>query len=144
MSDETAGSVHWSFWLIGAVALIWHVMGCINFFMQMDADVLASFSESARALVEDRPGWATAAFAISQFGGAIGSILLLLRMPAAYHAFIASLLGVVVIAIRTLGMEASTIDLAPGEIVGYVLMPLGVAVFLIWYSKYAQKKSWIR
>jgi hypothetical protein len=144
MNDETAGAVHWSFWLIGAVALIWHVMGCINFFMQMDADVLASFSESARALVEDRPGWATAAFAISQFGGAIGSILLLLRRSAAYHAFIASLLGVVVIAIRTLVMAASTIDLAPGEFVGYILMPLGVAVFLIWYSKHAEKKSWIR
>ena len=144
MNDETAGAVHWSFWLIGAVALIWNVMGCINFFMQMDADVLASFSESARALVEDRPGWATAAFAISQFGGAIGSILLLLRRSAAYPAFIASLLGVVVIAIRTLGMAASTIDLAPGEIVGYILMPLGVAVFLIWYSMHAERKGWIR
>jgi hypothetical protein len=144
MNDETADPIHWSFWLIGAVALIWNVMGCINFFMQMDADVVASFSESARALVEERPGWATAAFAISQFGGAIGCILLLLRRSAAYHAFIASLLGIVVIAIRTLGMAASTIDLAPGEIAGYIVMPLGVAVFLIWYSKHAERKSWIR
>ena len=144
MNEKTSGAVHWSFWLIGAVALIWNVMGCINFFMQMDADVLASFSESARALVEDRPGWATAAFAISQFGGAIGCILLLLRRSSAYYAFIASLLGVVVIAIRTLGMAASTIDLAPGEIAGYILMPLGVAIFLVWYSKYAERKEWIR
>lgn len=144
MNDETAGAVHWSFWLIGAVALIWNVLGCINFFMQMDADVLASFSESARALVDGRPGWATAAFAISQFGGAVGCILLLLRRSAAYHLFIASLLGVVVVASHTLGMAASTIDLAPGEIAGYILMPLGVAVFLIWYSKHAEKKSWIR
>ena len=144
MNQETAGAVHWSFWLIGAVALIWNVMGCINFFMQMDADVVASFSESARALVEDRPGWATAAFAISQFGGAIGCILLLLRKSAAVYAFIASLLGVAVVVIRTLGMAASTIDLAPGEIAGYTLMPLGVAVFLIWYAKHAEKKGWIR
>ena len=143
MNDEIPGAVHWSFWLIGAVALIWNVMGCINFFMQMDADVLASFSASARALVEDRPGWATAAFAVSQFGGAFGCILLLLKRSAAYHAFIASLLGVVVIAIRTLGMAVSTIDLAPGEIAGYILMPLGVAVFLIWYSKHAENKGWI-
>ena len=143
MNDEIPGAVHWSFWLIGAVALIWNVMGCINFFMQMDADVLASFSESARALVEDRPGWATAAFAISQFGGAIGCILLLLRRSSAYYAFIASLLGVVVIAIRTLAMAASTINLAPGEVAGYILMPLGVAVFLVWYSKYTERKRWI-
>jgi hypothetical protein len=41
-------------------------------------------------------------------------------------------------------MAASTIDLAPGEIAGYILMPLGVAVFLIWYSKHAENKSWLR
>ncbi len=27
MKDETTGGVHWSFWLIGAVGLIWNVMG---------------------------------------------------------------------------------------------------------------------
>lgn len=144
MNDETAESVHWSFWTIGAIALVWNLMGCINFFMQMDADVLASFSESARALVENRPGWATAAFAISQFGGAIGCILLLFRKSAAYYAFIASLLGVLIVTIRTLGMAASKIDLTPGEVVGYILMPLGVAGFLIGYAKHAEKKNWIR
>ena len=79
MNDETVGGVHWSFWAIGAVALIWNVMGVINFFMQMNPAALADFSETARALVEDRPAWATVAFAISQFGGALGCLVLLLR-----------------------------------------------------------------
>jgi hypothetical protein len=38
MSDETVGGVHWSFWAIGAVALIWNVMGSINFFVQMERE----------------------------------------------------------------------------------------------------------
>ena len=143
MNDETIGAVHWSFWVISAVALIWNVMSCINFFAQMDADVLASISETARALVEDRPGWATGAFAISQFGGALGCILLLFRKSAAYYLFIASLLGVVVSVTHTLGMAASTIDLTAAEIAGYVLMPLGVAAFLIWYSRRVENKNWI-
>ena len=140
MNDKTVGSVHWSFWIIGAVALIWNVMGVMNFFVQMntDPDALAAYSETARALVEGRPAWATGAFAISQFGGALGCLLLLLRKSAAYYLFIASLLGVLVTVIHTL----SAIDLTPFEISGYVLMPLVVAAFLIWYSKQAESKGW--
>ena len=42
MNDKTVGGVHWSFWTIGIVALIWNVMGVINFFAQMNADALAA------------------------------------------------------------------------------------------------------
>ena len=31
MNDETVGRVHWSFWAIGAVMLIYNVAGVINF-----------------------------------------------------------------------------------------------------------------
>ena len=101
MKDETVGGVHWSFWAIGAVALIWNVMGVINFFVQMNPDLLAEYRESERAIVEGRPAWATGAFAIAVFGGALGCLLLLLRKSAAYYVFIASLLGVIVTNIHT-------------------------------------------
>ncbi len=140
MNDETVGGVHWSFWLIGAVALIWNVVGVINFFAQMNPDVLAAYRESERAIVEGRPAWAAGAFAIAVFGGALGCLLLLLRKSAAYYLFIASLLGVIVTMIHTLGVG---IDFGLGEILGIVLMPLVVAAFLIWYSKQAESKGWI-
>ncbi len=143
MNDETVGGVHWSFWTIGAVALIWNVMGVINFFVQMNPDVLAAYRESERAIVEGRPAWATGAFAIGVFGGALGCLLLLLRKSAAYYLFIASLLGVIVTVTHTLGMVGSTIDFSPLEISMYILMPLVVAAFLIWYSKHAESKGWI-
>ena len=141
MNDETVGGVHWSFWAIGAVALIWNVMGVINFFVQMNPDVLATYRESERAIVEGRPAWATGAFAIAVFGGALGCLLLLLRKSAAYYLFIASLFGVIVTMTHTLGVG---IDFGLGEILGIILMPLVVAAFLIWYSKRAQSKGWIR
>jgi len=140
MNDEDVGGVHGSFWAIGAVALIWNVMGVINFFVQMNPDVLAAYRESERAIVEGRPAWATGAFAIAVFGGAFGCLLLLLRKSAAYYLFIASLLGVIVTMIHTLGVG---IDFGLGEILGIVLMPLVVAAFLIWYSKWARNKGWI-
>ncbi|MCZ6588967.1 MAG: hypothetical protein O7B24_13580 [Alphaproteobacteria bacterium] len=143
MSDETVGRVHWSFWAIGAVALIWNAMGVMNFFMQMNADTLASFPESQRAIIEGRPTWATAGFAMAVFGGALGCLLLLLRKSAAFYLFVASLLGVIVTSAYTLGMAGSTTDFSPFEIVMIILMPLVVAAFLIWYSKRAGNKGWI-
>ena len=68
MTDDTVGGVHWSFWVIGAVALIWNVLGAVNLFVQMNADTLASFPESQRAIIEGRPVWATGGFAIGVFG----------------------------------------------------------------------------
>ena len=143
MNDKTVGGVHWSFWVIGAIALIWNVMGVINLFMQMNADALAAMPEAQRAIIEGRPAWATGAFAIAVFGGALGCLLLLLRKSAAYYLFIASLLGMIVHMIPYLGMAGSTIDFGPFEISMYILMPLAVAAFLIWYSKQAESKGWI-
>jgi hypothetical protein len=143
MKDESAGGVHWSFWMIGAVALIWNVMGIVNFFMQMNTDALASYPASHRAIVAGRPAWATGAFAIAVFGGALGCLLLLLRKSAAYYLFIAALLGVIVQQIHTLGITGSTINFSPSEILMIMLMPLVAAAFLIWYSKRAESKGWI-
>ena len=140
MNDENVGGIHWSFWVIGAVALIWNVMGVINFFVQMNPDMLAAYRESERAIIEGRPAWATGAFAIAVFGGTLGCLLLLLRKSAAYYLFIASLLGVVVTMVHTLGVG---IDFSLGEILGIILMPLVVAALLIWYSKLSQSKGWV-
>jgi len=137
MNDKIVGDVHWSFWVIGVVALIWNVMGDINFFMQMNPDSLADYPEAARSLVEGRPTWATAGFAVAVFGGALGCILFLLKKSAAYYLFIASLLGVVVTNIHTFGITSST------EIWVGSLMSLAVAVFLTWYSKRVERKGWI-
>ena len=143
MNDETVGGVHWSFWAIGVVALIWNVMGVVNFFMQMNPDALAAYRESERAIIEGRPAWATGAFAIAVFGGALGCLLLLLRKSAAYYLFIASLLGVIVTMTHTVGIFGPTIDFSPFEILEIILMPLVLAAFLIWYSKQAENKGWI-
>ena len=144
MNDKTVGGVHWSFWIIGAVALIWNIMGAINYIVQMNSDVVAAMSETHRAIIEGRPAWATGGFAIAVFGGALGCLLLLLRKPAAYYFFIASLLGMIVTMTHTIGIAGSTVDFSVFEILMMILMPLVVAVFLIWYSKLAESKGWIR
>ncbi len=140
MQETKKSRVHWSFWLIGAVTLIWNVMGCINFFMQMNSDMVASYRETERAIIHNRPGWATIAFAIAVFGGALGCLLLLLKKSLSFYLFVASLLGVIVTMVHTLG---AGIDFSAAELVGIIVMPIVVAAFLVWYAKYAQRKRWV-
>ena len=141
MNDQVTGRVHWSFWVIGVIALLWNIGGVANFIVQlMNADMLDSYRESERAIIEGRPIWATAAFAVAVFSGAFGCLLLLLRKSAAFYVFVASLLGVIVTMIHSLGLG---IDFGLAEIIGIILMPLVLAVFLIWYSKYADRKGWV-
>jgi hypothetical protein len=144
VSDEIAGRNHWSFWAVGTVALIWNVMGVMNFFMQMNPDALAAMSESQRATVASRPPWATGAFAIAVFVGSTGCLLLLLRKSAATYLFVVSLIAVIVHMIPYLDMSGSTIKFGPMEISMFILMPLAVAAFLTWYAKLARSKGWIR
>jgi len=102
--------------------------------------MLSAYRETERVIVDGRPAWATAGFALAVFGGALGYLLLLLRKSAAFYLFIASLVGVIVTMTHALG---SGIDFGTGEILAIVLMPLVAAGFLIWYSKQAYKNGWI-
>lgn len=134
-------NIHWSFWLICIVALLWNLMGCLNFIIQMNADVVSSYRETEVAIILNRPLWATIAFAIAVFGGALGSILLMLKRPTAIHLCVVSLIGVVVAVLHSLTIEAS---LGIGELIGIVYMPLLLAVFLVWYAIHAYNKGWLQ
>ena len=113
MEDESNNPVHWSFWVIGAIALIWNIMGAINFFMQMNPEILAEYRDSERAIVEGRPLWATVGFSVGVFGGSVGSLLLLLRELVAFYVLIVSLIGVLVTMVHTLGIG---IDFGLGQV----------------------------
>jgi len=140
-NDQVTVRVHWSFWVIGVIALIWNIGGVANFIVQvMNTDMLNSYRESERAIIEGRPMWATVAFAVAVFGGALGCLLLLLRKSVAFYVFVTSLLGVIVTMAHSLGLG---IEFGLAEIVGIILMPVILAVFLIWYSKYADRKGWV-
>ena len=139
MNEKTVVGVHWSFWVIGAVGLIFNLLGCINFISQMNAENVASLPDVYRALVESRPAWGTVAFAVAVFGGSLACILLLLRKSVAFYVFVLALVGAVVAQLPFLGMA----DFPSEAWVGW-LSQLVVVVFLIGYSKRAESKGWLR
>ncbi len=143
MNEKTDAGIHWSFWVLAVFALLWNVLGSVNYLGQMNADLVATMPETHRAIIEGRPAWATGGFAVSVFAGALGGLLLLLRKSAAFFLFVASLLGAMVTMIHTIDVATSKIDFDTIEIGVMILAPLVVAAFFIWYSKQAEGKGWI-
>lgn len=140
MSADNPGKAGWGFWAVGVVSLIWNALGSVNFFVQMNPAVVASYRESERAIIEGRPIWATVAFAVAVLGGTVGSLLLLFRKSFSLNLFILSLLGVIVTMIDAMSRG---IEFGAGEIVGIIVLPVLVALFLIWYANRARRRGWI-
>ena len=144
MNDETKNGVHWSYWAIGAFALIWNALGCVNYIMQMNPDIVATFPETHQAIINGRPAWATGGFAIGVFGGALGGLLLLLRKPAALYAFIASLVGVLVTMIHTVRVANSVIPFSLMETFVMIVLPAIVAGLLVWYTRMPASEVFVK
>ena len=134
------------FWVIGVVALLWNLMG-VNMYLQQayQTDSFKDMYEDTPELLEmvnSAPAWATAAFAIAVFAGALGCISLLLRKRWAKNLFLLSLIGIVVQMIHNLFISRAM------DVYGLraALMPIFlivVGLFLLWYSKKAITKGWI-
>lgn len=138
MNEKTTVSIHQSFWIIGAAGLIFNLLGCVNFVYQMNVEAVSSMPDAYRTVVESRPAWGTAAFALAVFGGLLGCLLLLLRMSAAFYAFILSVIGAVAAQIPFLGMA----DFPVEAWIGW-LSQVAAGSFFVWYSRFAENRNWI-
>lgn len=140
MNKQTTHSVHWSFWLIALLTLIWNAAGAANFIIQLTStDLIESYRATERTIIENRPMWITATFAIAVFGGSVGCLLLLLRRIFSIYFFIASLICTVITTLHTFTLD---IEFSVGELVGIISMPIALAGFLTWYAYFAKTKNW--
>jgi hypothetical protein len=132
------------FWIVSVIALVWNLMGVMAYIAQvtMSAETLQAMPENERALYESAPTWATAAFAIAVWGGALGSILLLIRKKWATAVLIVSFIGIVVQMIHSFFISKAMDVYGPGGLA----MPIMVLAFgagLIWFSRKADANGWL-
>ena len=83
---------------VSILALVWNLMGCAAYLSDamLTAEDIAAMDATQQALYNSRPAWAVAATAVAVWGGAAGSLALILRKRWAQPLLIASLLGVIV------------------------------------------------
>ena len=133
-----------SFWIISVIALLWNLMGVKAYLDQayVTDSFKAMYNEEQLRMIAEAPSWATAAFAIAVFGGALGCVLLLLRKKLAKTVFIVSLIGILVQMYYNFFVIDSIAVYGPGAMAMPIMVIL-FAVFLIWYANFCTKKNWI-
>ena len=142
MNEEAPSKPDGIFYWIALAGLVLNFFGARAYIAQttLTAQELAELPEGLRAAIESEPTWATAAYAIGVFGGALGSVLLLFRRTWAMPVLIASLAGVLArffyIYVQPEG--------AGGPSVATSITPLFVSGFFVWYANSAMQKGWLR
>tara|TARA_R110002072_G_scaffold1017_8_gene8458 strand:+ start:5790 stop:6245 length:456 start_codon:yes stop_codon:yes gene_type:complete len=128
-----------SYWTIAALGLVWNLMGCLNFIAQSNPEAVAQMPEVYGALIASRPAWATAAFAVAVFGGAVGCILLLMQRRVAVQVLMLSL-GAIAL---TLLYALITAGFSPQILTG-TGMSLLIGGVLLWMARLAARSGWLR
>jgi hypothetical protein len=144
MTTTTNKPATW-FWVVGVLSLIWNLMGVFAYITQvtMSPEALQALPDEERALYESAPSWATGAFAIAVWGGALGCLLLLLRRKLATPILIISLAGIVVQMYYNLFISNSMEVYGPGGMIRPIMV-IAIAIFLIWFARKATANGWLR
>jgi hypothetical protein len=127
------------------VLLLWNLMGVMAYIAQvsMSPEAMAALPAPERALHENTPTWANAAFAVAVWAGTLGCVLLLLKRASAFYVLLASLFGVFVQMFHAFFMSQSFDVYGPGAAVMPIMVIL-IAGFLVWLSLWAKGRAWLR
>ena len=144
-TTESGRSTPWWFWVVAVLSLLWNAFGGYDYTMshvQGEAYMRAGgMSDAAIAFMHAYPTWMHAVWAIGVWGSVAGSILLLLRMRWALHAFVLSLLGAAGSAIHIAATPGGMA--AMGGLTFPIIICL-VVVLLIWFSWAMTKRGVLR
>ncbi|PHS52384.1 MAG: hypothetical protein COB01_07650 [Lutibacter sp.] len=132
-----------SFWIISIIAFLWNLMGVMEYLntAYITEDALDLLPKNEQDFYTNTPAWVTAAFAIAVFAGALGCLTLLLRKKLAVSLLILSMIAVFIQFGYVLFIQ-NYMEFTGSRIMMPLLIII-VAIFLVWYSKKAEKNSWI-
>ncbi len=144
MSEGNASAAPKWLFVIGLLAFVWNLMGVAAYIMQvnMTPEDLAALPEAHRAMIDATPAWATGAFAVAVFGGALGSLFLMLRNSFAVPLLALSLAGVLVQMYHAFVVADSIAVFGPGGMIMPILV-IVIAIFLLSLARTARVKGWL-
>lgn len=133
------------FWIVSIAALIWNGVGVFQYLIKAynTEGFRSQYTTEQLEIIANSPAWATAAFAIGVFGGLIASGFLLMRRKLATIFFVFSILGVLVQVYHNHFVIDSNAIMgsSAGIFSGIIIV---IALLLLYFSKFATKKEWIR
>lgn len=129
---------------VAVLALVWNLIGCAAYLsdVMMTPEAVAQLPADQQALYAARPVWAVAAYAIAVWGGALGSLGLVLKKRWATPLLMASVAGLVVqdLALFVLSPAAGAI---PAMVYGLQGMVFVIGLALVRLAQTASARGWL-
>ena len=131
------------YWAIAAVALLWNLLGCTFFAIEMFAQEAAmeAMTQAQKDWVRSTPRWIYLVYGVAVTTGVAGSIGLFLRKSWTIAAFAICLAAVTVQMVYTMLIGGGLQVMGPSGLV----MPatvIGIAAALLWFSRFARRRGW--
>ena len=141
MSELLDDKPELSFWIVGAFALVWNLIGLVVYYshVSMPPEALESFTAAQQAFFSSTPVWATSAYAVAVSAGVLASVFLLLRKAWAVPLFALSLIGIVVQDLHAF-VVSNGLEVWGSEGIYLPAFVLVVAIALLMYSRGAKQK----
>jgi len=146
MADGT--KTPWHLWLVGGLSLLWNGFGGFDFIMTTtQGETYMRAAGMTQPMIDHflaMPDWMYVPWVLGVWGAVAGSVLLLLRLRWAVHAFALSLLG----ALGNVGYGLlNPMPPLPPEMAAMAYMPwviVATAAFLLWYAWTMRKRGVLR
>ena len=140
----TRSSVPRWYWVIAAVALLWNLMGCAFFAIEIFAQEAAmeSMTQAQKEWARSIPGWIYFVYGVAVTTGVAGSIGLFLRKSWTIAMFAICLAAVTVQMVYTMLIGGGLQVMGPSGLV-MPAMVIGIAAALLWFSWFARSRGWL-
>jgi len=127
----------WHLWLVGVLALLWNGVGAFDYVMTetRNATYMSSFTPEQLAYFYGFPKWVIAAWALSVWGGVLGSVLLLLRKRWAGPVFGVSLATMLMTFVHNFVLTDGLAIMGEGSALAFSALIVVIGVALLAYAR---------
>ncbi len=148
MADSSGPSVKtpWHVWVVGAVSLLWNLVGATDFVMTQTRNkaYMSGFTPEQLSFYYGFPVWAVTAWGIAVWGGVLGSLLLLLRRRQAVHLFLSSAICMGLTDIYSYGLAGGFKVMGGATAVAFSAVIFVIGVLLLAYARSMCKRVVLR
>jgi hypothetical protein len=136
----------WHLWVVGALSLLWNLVGALDFVMTetRNAAYMKGFTQAQLDFYYGFPLWVVACWGIAVWGGALGSLMLLLRRRLASQLFLWSLVCLVLTTIHNFAFANAMAIMGGAGALVFCAVIFVIAVLLLVYARCMGKRGVLR
>ena len=130
------------FWVAAAASALFMALGCAGYLASVFTDP-AALPPDQRNLMEARPVWMIAAYAIAVWVGLIGAILLLLRRKLAVPLLLVSLIAAILTFLPYAVVPAVS-DLVTTNDIAVAIVVVLITGTIWTFARHSRQRGWLR